>query len=207
MAIVTAGACLAAGCESSGSTSSRLATRAASAVNTAPLGTSAPAATSIATTASGPPPVCPPTAGGNSSGQADLTAVDVHNDDGNDVLVFTFTTPGGGALTELPAWKITSQGSAAFQLDPSGLPTTIGGAAGLKVVFNGGTAYDVGLTPPVRTYTGPTRITPQLKEIVDVEQIGDFERVLSWGVGLAAVRCASVTVSSTQLTIKLPANT
>lgn len=197
------GVCLCAGCgSSSSSTTSSAAAPASSSIAAVPPG----AATSPSAAATpAPAQVCPPQSGGSSSSTADLTAVDVHNEAGYDVIVFTFTAPGGGTLGELPAWTLTSQGSATFQLDPSGLSQTIEGAVGMKVEFHGATGYDVSLAQPTHTYTGPTRLTPNLKEIRDVLETGDFHGALTWGLGLAAGRCSSIVVAPTALTIKLPA--
>ncbi|HEY1573126.1 MAG TPA: hypothetical protein VGG05_17420 [Pseudonocardiaceae bacterium] len=66
--------------------------------------------------------------------------------------------------------------------DPSGKRVTLPGNAFLSVVARPASATDVNGR---RTHTGPTRIlTPQLATVRAVAITGDFERVLSLGVGV-----------------------
>ena len=53
--------------------------------------------------------------------------------------------------------------------------------AGLKVVFHGGSGYG--------TYTGSQDLKPPVVLITEVAQLGDFERTLSWGIGLNPSAC------------------
>ena len=41
----------------------------------------------------------------------------------------------------------------------------------------------------VDSYAGPRDITPSLPVVQEVEQLGDFEAVLSWGAGLSQASC------------------
>jgi hypothetical protein len=72
--------------------------------------------------------------------------------------------------------------------DPSDLPVALRGKAFLYLVFHGATLD----TSPresdpanARRYTGPQRVTPNLPLLKDVAVAGDFEAVLSFGIGLA----------------------
>ncbi|MFI9386428.1 hypothetical protein [Kutzneria sp. NPDC052558] len=83
-------------------------------------------------------------------------------------------------LTSLPTYSydFTSQ----LYYDPSGRPVTIPGATFVRLVMQGATSYDDNGNP---TYTGPRTITtPQLTNVQAVAIIGDFEHVLSVGLGL-----------------------
>ncbi len=71
--------------------------------------------------------------------------------------------------------------------DPSGKAVPLEGAAFLRVAIQGATtdnAYQVGPGIPRKTYTGPTTITTHWPSIKQVSEAGDFEWVLSFGVGL-----------------------
>lgn len=94
---------------------------------------------------------------------------------GYDRIVFQFA---GGPV---PAYTLTRQASTHFVKDASGQPVTLQGSAGLKLVFHGAAAYP--------TYTKSTDMKPGLAAVQEVEQIGDFEGVLSWGIGLSKPSC------------------
>jgi hypothetical protein len=129
-----------------------------------------PAATALGpftcTDLSGGTPTTPP---------AQLTAVRIAHQSGYDRMVFEFS---GGTL---PAYTLTRQASTHFTKDASGQPVTLQGSSGMKLVFHGAAAYP--------TYTGSSDLKPALPIVQEVEQIGDFEGVLSWGIGLSKPAC------------------
>ena len=43
---------------------------------------------------------------------------------------------------------------------------------------------DLSTDPFTVIYQGPKRIQPNLPNVVDIVQVGDFESVLSWAIGL-----------------------
>ncbi len=67
--------------------------------------------------------------------------------------------------------------------DPSDRPVALAGQAFLRVVFDG-----------ARFDTGPRRFAPGYPLLKEIALAGDFEAVLSWGVGLS--RPAGVTVTT-----------
>src|SRR6266508_3250059 len=67
--------------------------------------------------------------------------------------------------------------------DPSDRPVALAGQAFLRVVFDG-----------ARFDTGPRRFAPGYPLLKEIALAGDFESVLSWGVGLS--RPAGVTVTT-----------
>jgi len=150
--------------------------------------------TSASTTAAPTPlPTVPPSAidsgsfacldksGGTDSGLAmQLTAVRVAHQSGYDRIVFEFA-PQSGSTAHLPAYTVSRQASAKFVKDPSGLPVTMHGSAGLRIVFHGASG--------ATSYTGSRDLTPNLPVVQEVEQLGDFEAVLSWGAGLSQASC------------------
>jgi hypothetical protein len=109
-----------------------------------------------------------------------LTDVRVAHQPGFDRIVFEFA-PQSGASPRVPAYTLSRQASATFVKDPSGLPVTMRGSAGLRIVFHGASG--------VTTYNGSRDLTPNLPVVQEVEQLGDFEAVLSWGAGLSQASC------------------
>jgi hypothetical protein len=136
----------------------------------------APAATDLG------PFSCLDHSGGANTGLAmQVTAVRVaHQASGYDRIVFEFA-PQAGGTAHIPAYTVSRQASAKFVKDPSGLPVTMRGSAGLRMVFHGASG--------ATSYTGSRDLTPNLPVVQEVEQLGDFEAVMSWGAGLAQPSC------------------
>jgi hypothetical protein len=82
----------------------------------------------------------------------------------------------------VPSFRITQQSSATFTEDPSGQQTTLEGSAGLRLVLQ-----NTDITPGA-----PSDIKPNLPEIREVKNIGNFERVVSYGIGLSKPACFRV---------------
>jgi hypothetical protein len=76
--------------------------------------------------------------------------------------------------------------------DGSGKPVSVAGAADLEVVFHGANAHAEDGTPSVR----PKRFSPGLTAVKEVAQIGDFEAVVSYGIGLDRRRPLTVSTLS-----------
>ena len=104
-----------------------------------------------------------------------LTAIRTGEQAGLDRVVFQFAGP-------LPAYNVTEE--KAVYTDPKGVQVPLAGQAVLRVVFHGATAW-CPLTDST-TDTGPSTIAPFYPRLLDVAAAGDFEHVLSFGVGLAA---------------------
>jgi hypothetical protein len=121
--------------------------------------------------------------GANSGSAMQLTFVRVAHQPGFDRIVFEFA-PQAGGTAHLPAYTVSRQASAQFVKDPSGQPVTMRGSAGLRIVFHGASG--------ATTYTGSRDQTPNLPVVQEVEQLGDFEAVLSWGAGLSRGSCLRV---------------
>ena len=154
-------------------------------VITAPAASASPAPTPLPTAPQATdqgPFSCTDRSGGTDSGPAmQLTAVRVaHQPAGYDRIVFEFATPAGGT-THMPAYTITRQASTKFVKDPSGIEVTLQGSSGLRIVFHGASG--------AQSYTGSRDLTPNLPVLKELEQIGDFEAVLSWGAGLSRAAC------------------
>jgi hypothetical protein len=117
--------------------------------------------------------------GANVGSAMQLAAVRVAHQPGFDRIVFEFATQTGGTA-HLPAYTVSRQSSAKFVKDPSGLPVTMRGSSGLRIVFHGASAT---------SYSGSRDLTYTLPVVQEVEQLGDFEAVLSWGAGLSQASC------------------
>lgn len=107
-----------------------------------------------------------------------LTAMRVAHHPGYDRVVFQLD----GAA---PGYRVDYVGQVVE--DPSGRTLSLEGDASLHVVLRGATTDTTfqateGSTPS--SYTGPRRLLPDLPSIKEVRVIGDFEAVLSFGVGI-----------------------
>jgi hypothetical protein len=118
---------------------------------------------------------CSSASGG--AGAGNLSAVRVAHHAGYDRIVFQFTGT-------LPAYMLTPQNNARFVRDASGQPVTLLGSAGLKLVLQNASSYP--------SYAGSGDLTPTLPLVQEVARTGDFERVLSWGIGLNRSACTRV---------------
>jgi hypothetical protein len=76
--------------------------------------------------------------------------------------------------------------------DGSGNPVTVAGAADLEVVFEGANAHEEDGTPTV----SPRRFSPGLPAVKEVAQVGDYEAVVSYGIGVDRERPITVSTLS-----------
>jgi hypothetical protein len=144
-------------------------------VASSPVPTVSPSATDLG------PFSCLDQSGGADSGLAmQLTQVRVAHQTGYDRIVFEFA-PQAGGTAHIPAYSVSRQASAQFVKDASGQPVTMRGSAGLHIVFHGASG--------ATSYSGSRDQTPGLPVVQEVEQLGDFEAVLSWGAGLSHASC------------------
>jgi hypothetical protein len=123
------------------------------------------------------PFTCTNQSGGAASTAATISSIRVAHHDGYDRLVVGFATS-----NTMPQYQITQQATSNFVRDASGQQVTLNGSAGIRVVVRNA---DI-------TSGAPTNLVPSLPEIREVTQIGNFERVASYGVGLATPACFRV---------------
>jgi hypothetical protein len=76
--------------------------------------------------------------------------------------------------------------------DGSGRPVSVAGAADLQVVFQGADAHRGDGTPSVAR----RRFSPGLAAVKEVAQVGDFEAVVTYGIGLDRRRPITVSTLS-----------
>jgi hypothetical protein len=120
---------------------------------------------------------CTDKSGGAASAAGTVYDVRVAHHDGYDRLVIGFPT-----ANAMPQYQLNRQTSAHFVRDASGQPVTLSGSAGIRVVLRNTDIVN----------GAPSDLTPNLPEIREVAQIGNFERVVSYGVGLATPACFRV---------------
>jgi hypothetical protein len=164
---------------------------------------SSSASTSSSTTSTSAP--CPPLANGTTApsdstatGSAALTGVGVTSGDCTDVVTFTFSA----TAPDAPGYHIEYR-NGPFNKDPSDEPVSVAGTAFLAVRFAPAYGYDVNTMQP--TYNGPQRLDATGAFFVkDVVEIGDFEGVLNWVIGVDQQRPYLVTVTgSTTRTVTI----
>jgi hypothetical protein len=86
--------------------------------------------------------------------------------------------------------------------DGSGNPVSVAGAADLEVVFEGANAHNDDGSPTI----SPRRFSPGLTAVKEVAQIGDFEAVVTYGIGVDRRRPIEVSTlsSPSRLVIDVP---
>jgi hypothetical protein len=94
----------------------------------------------------------------------------------------------------VPEFQVFTQPNARFTADPSGMRVLLPGSAGVRIVLRG-------LTFPSDP-SGPSSFSPGGQLVLEIRRIGDFEGVVSWGVGLRNPGCAHVTASGSTLTFR-----
>lgn len=132
---------------------------------------------------------CTERSGGTVAGiPTPLRTVRVHSNHQFDRFVIELHGP-------LQQFDVRPQDSSTFVLDPSGLPVTLQGTAGLLVVMRGAQAHD--------GFSGPTDILPGFQVLREARQLGDFEGVVSWGLGLSHSACFRVRAQHKALVVDI----
>jgi hypothetical protein len=103
-----------------------------------------------------------------------ITDVRTGQHDGYDRFVIEFSGP-------VPGYKVERMASSSQTEDASGRTVQLAGAASLRVATNPAQAYG--------TYSGSTDLTPGYGVLKEARQMGDFEGVNSWGLGLGRPNC------------------
>lgn len=116
-----------------------------------------------------------------------------------DRIVFEFGPSSVGPYG-LPLWSISVASSFT---GTSGKPVPVDGNAYLGVRFRNASTVDP--TTGKQTFT-QTDIRPGLPLVREVKLIDDFERVMTWGIGLERLACATATelANPARLVVDLP---
>ena len=140
---------------------------------------SAATITGLATASADSSFACTDRTGGVSGVPGQITAVRAAHHDGYDRIVYEFAPSAAGAI---PAYRLTQQASATFHKDPSDLLANLDGSAGIRAVFQNTTVAS----------SAPSDLKAGLPVIREAARLGDFERVSSYGIGLAHAACFRV---------------
>jgi hypothetical protein len=165
-----------------------------------PSGSPSPSASPIASQTPGATPVaCPAQSGGSNANQAQITAIRAAHNPGFDRVVFEFG-PSSVGTYGLPPWSIAV---ATEFVGTSGRQVPVDGNAFLSVRMSNASTVDP--TTGKQTFT-QTDIHPGLTLLREVKLIDDFERVMTWGLGLERLACAKVTelAGPVRLVVDLP---
>jgi len=142
------------------------------------------------------PFTCTDKAGGVAGARGTVSSIRFAHHDGYDRLVIGFATS-----NTMPEYRLTQQSSATFSQDASGRSVALQGSAGIRAVLRNSDIVD----------GAPTDQKAGLPELREVANIGNFERVVSYGIGLNDAACFRVLelTSPTRLVIDVqtPANT
>jgi len=129
-----------------------------------------------------------------------LSNVQVQASDCVDEVAFDFA---GGT----PGWTVAYV-DPPFTLDPSDRPAVVAGNAFLRVTLRPASGVDLSASEPHQLYDGPTSMTPPLPSgIESVVELGDFEAVTTWVVGLPERRPFEVVQRDEQIVVRLAAPT
>lgn len=164
------------------------------------------------TTPASPEPIASPTptelpgascedrTAGSGRNLPDFVDVEVESEGGVDRVTFVFE-PNQPNAKQPPYHVVRFQDE--LHTDPEGAPADIEGEASLLVVF-GALGVDLSGEEPIEIYTGPEEFTPRFGTVREVEQLGDFEATISWGIGLAAEECFVLDSGPDHLTLEFP---
>jgi hypothetical protein len=81
----------------------------------------------------------------------------------------------------VPKFHLKRQSNATFQLEGTGQPVTLRGHAGIEVILNRATGAG--------SYHGRRDFKPPFVQLREARQLGDFEAVTRWGLGLHRQSC------------------
>ncbi len=94
-----------------------------------------------------------------------------------------------------PTIEVRPQSSARFVRDPSGQQLALDSAAGAAITIRG-------FRGDTRNYSGPQSLTAGGPILRQVQEIGDFEGVVTFAAGLASPGCAAIAASGSTLTLR-----
>ena len=112
---------------------------------------------------------------GGGTGRANVVTVRGAAAAGYDRFVIEFDGP-------VPGYRVTRQNNATFTEDASGQMVTLDGSAGVLIR----------LEPASSQPSAPRSVSPRGSVLRAGQNVGDFEGVVHWGVGLATPACMHV---------------
>lgn len=143
---------------------------------------------------------CKGRGGGNALNIPDFVGIDVESRGGVDRVTFHFRPDPG--VDRAPSHYVKF--SEELFTGPMGREADIAGEFYVHVVF-GARGVEISGEEPTPIFTGPTELTPGFGTVQEVEQLGDFEATITWGIGLSRRACFRVTAEADRLVIEFPA--
>ena len=143
---------------------------------------------------------CEDQEGGNSQIFPDFISVNLESDGGVDRVSFRFRQTDPDA-TDPPLYFVRYVDQ--LVTDGEGAPVEVEGKAFVSVSFMA-VGVDLSGETPIEVYTGPDEFTPEFPTVRELEKTGDFEGVVSWGIGLAHKACVVVEATDRELVLEFP---
>jgi hypothetical protein len=140
---------------------------------------------------------CDDRTGGDARNLPDFVEVEVESEDGVDRVTFEFEP--NSNVKQPPYHVVRFQDE--LHTDPEGAPADIEGEAFILVVF-GALGVDLSGEEPQEIYTGPKEFTPGFGTVREVEELGDFEATITWGIGLSSEECFVLDAGPDHLTLE-----
>jgi hypothetical protein len=143
---------------------------------------------------------CKARGGGSAKNIPDFVDVEVERGDGVERVTFWFRPRGPAKQPPSHYVRFTKELTTGAEKPR---PANIEGEAFLQVVFS---AFSVEIEgeQPSPIYTGPTELRPRLSTVRELEQLGDFEATITWGIGLSRRACFLVDARPDRLTLEFP---
>jgi hypothetical protein len=143
---------------------------------------------------------CEDQEGGNSQIFPDFVSVDLKSEGGVDRVSFRFRQTDPEA-TDPPLYFVRYVDQ--LKTDGEGAPVEVEGKAFVSVSFMA-VGFDLSGETPIAVYTGPNEFTPEFPTVRQLKKTGDFEGVVSWGIGLARKACVVVQATDSELVLEFP---
>lgn len=137
--------------------------------------------------------------GGNDYNFPDFVRVKVERENGVEKVEFRFEPQDG--VTDPPAHFIRFADE--LTTEGEGAPVDVEGNAFLSVSFMA-RGVDLSGEDFEEIYTGPKRFTPGFPTVKELQHLGDFEGLVSWGIGLESRACYVLRARADRLILLFP---
>lgn len=142
---------------------------------------------------------CEDREGGSDYNFPDFVRVQVEREDGSEKVVFRFEPRDG--VTDPPAYVVRYVDELAT--DGEGAQVDVEGSAFLSISFMA-RGVDISGEGFEEIYTGPRRFTPGFPTVKELQQLGDFEGLVSWGIGLGSRACYVLEARADRIVLLFP---
>ena len=142
---------------------------------------------------------CEEREGGDPGNFPDFVEVRIESEGATEKVEFRFEPEGDPDAA--PQWFVRFTDE--LTTDGEGAPVDVEGEAFVSFAFMA-RGVDLSGEEFQEIYTGPREFTPGLSTVLEVEQLGDFEGLVSWGIGLSGEACFVVEERPDRLTLEFP---